>query len=106
MNKCTNLGSDIAADQPFPHPLGIGHPAKFCAFRPHKDRTCVNFWGHFRPHKDRTSLSIKQGPVLHEGIYILLVLSTCSKVFNEECLAASSMVENFMRGYNHNSIEA
>ena len=63
MEKCTNLGLDIAADQPFPHPVWIGHPAKFGAFRPHKDRTWAEFWTHFRPHKDWTSLSIKQGPL-------------------------------------------
>jgi len=39
MDKRTNLGSDIATDQPFPHPVWIGHPAKFGPFRPHKDRT-------------------------------------------------------------------
>jgi len=33
MDKRTNLGSDIAADQPFPHPVWIGHLAKFGAFR-------------------------------------------------------------------------
>jgi len=48
---------------------------------------------------------MRLGLVLHEDIYILIVLSTCSKGFNEEYLAAYSMMENFMRGYNHNSIE-
>ena len=39
MDKRTNLGSDIAADQPFLHPVWIGHLAKFAAIRPHKDWT-------------------------------------------------------------------
>ena len=49
MDKCTNLGSDLAADQPFPYPVWIGHPAKF---------------GTFHLHRDQTYPHIKQGPML------------------------------------------
>jgi len=53
--------------------FGIGHPAKFGAFRPHKDRTWAEFWTHFRPHKDRTLLSIKQGPPPSPSCATLLI---------------------------------
>jgi len=60
--KCTQFGSEIATDRPFMDPKWIGLPAKFCTFRPHKDRRWTDFGTDFSPHMDRTFLSIYQGP--------------------------------------------